>query len=108
MAGKLIDWNVVNEIHQPDGTVVRQFPVTKLENIIDVDKLTGIQIKALKLLAVNSYIVDDTTGKTYKIGMENGKVYFTESDVSVMDILNTITEVITPVEPTELEEDNPA
>lgn len=101
MTGNIIDQNVVNEIHKPDGTVVRQFPVTKLEDIIDMDKLTGMQTKALKLLAVNSYIVDDTTGKTYKIGMNNGKVYFTESDVSVMDILNMITEVITPIEPTE-------
>lgn len=101
MAGNIVDQNVVNEIHKPDGTVVRQFPVTKIENIIDVDKLTGIQIKALKLLAVNSYIVDDTTGKTYKIGMKDGKVYFTESDISIMDILNMITEVITPIEPGE-------
>lgn len=90
----VIERNVIDEIHQPDGTVVRQFPITKLENIIGAEKLTATQTKALKLLAVNSYIVDDVTGKTYKIGITDGKAYFEESDVSVLELLNTLTEAI--------------
>lgn len=94
----ITEQNVLNEIHKPDGSIVRQYPITKAENIIGFDKLTTQQTKALKLLAVNSYIVDDVTGKTYKISMVDGKPYFAESDVSVLDLLDTIVEATTPTE----------
>lgn len=45
---------------------------------------------ALKLLAANAYVIDDVTGQTYKIGSENSKFYFVESDVSVLDLVETI------------------
>lgn len=90
----IIEQNVLDEIHRSDGSVIRIFPITKAENIIGFEKLTETQTKALRLLAVNSYVVDDTTGKTYKIGVNDGKLYFTESDVSVMDLLNEISTVI--------------
>ena len=92
--GKIIEQNVLKEIHHSDGSVTRQFPITKAENIIGFEKLTETQTKALRLLAVNSYVVDDTTGKTYKIGVNEGKLYFEESDVSVMDLLNEISAAI--------------
>lgn len=53
------------------------------------EKLTKIQA-ALQLLAANSYIIDDTDGKTYKIGSDNGKLYLTESDVSPKEIADMI------------------
>lgn len=45
---------------------------------------------ALKLLAANAYVIDDVTGQTYKIGSENGKFYFVESDISVLELVEAI------------------
>lgn len=95
----IVESNTLVEIHKPDGSVERVFPITKAENIIGSEKLTAIQTKALKLLAVNSYIVDDTTGETYKIGMDDGGLYFEKSDVSIKELLDTITDVIKPEDP---------
>lgn len=95
----IVEKNELIEIHKPGGLIERVFPITKAENIIGSEKLTAIQTKALKLLAVNSYIVDDTTGETYKIGMEDGDLYFEKSDVSIKELLDTITDVIKPEDP---------
>lgn len=85
------------DIQDQYGNVERHYPFTKVENIIGL-KGTGMtenEKKALKLLAVNSYIVDDVTGKTYKIGSSNGSFYFEESDVSVRDLIDTIIDATT-------------
>lgn len=82
--------NTLIEIAKQNGDVERQFPITKQENVLG---LTGRHEKydaALKLLASNSYIVDDVTNETYKIGSSNGKFYFAKSDVSLKSILSTI------------------
>ena len=92
----IIEQNAVIDMVQPNGDIHRMFPVTTAECVIGLNELSGPQTKALKLLAVNSYIVDDTTGKTYKICMNEGKAYFKESEVSVLDLLNTIVDATTP------------
>ena len=93
--GEIKEFNSYMDIQDRDGNVERHYPYTKLENIIGL-KATGMtenEKKALKLLAVNSYIVDDVTGQTYKIGSSNGKFYFEETDVSLIDIIDTIVEI---------------
>ena len=85
--------NTLIEETNSNGDVVRHFPITKVENIIGIENIKGAsaqQLAALKLLAANAFIIDDTTGKTYKIGSNDGKFYFEESDVSVLDLLNEI------------------
>ena len=100
----ITEYNTLIEKQDEKGNVERHFPITKKENIIGIGDITGQISKledltnkeksALMLLAANSYVIDDETGKTYKIGSANGKFYFTESDVSIRDILTTITEAI--------------
>ena len=95
------EYNILIELQDEKGNVERHYPITKKENIIglgdittDVGKLeelTEKQKSALMLLAANSFVVDDVTGKVFKIGASDGKFYFTESDVDIRDILNTIT-----------------
>lgn len=102
--GTIKEFNTVLEIQDEHGNVEKHYPITKKENIIgigditgkisDLESLTSKEQAALLLLAANSYVIDDVTGKTYKIGSSNGKFYFTESDVSIKDILTTITEAI--------------
>lgn len=84
------DVNTLIEIDKPNGDVERQFPITKQENILGLKDRHEKYDAALKLLAANSYIVDDVTNETYKIGSSNGKFYFTKSDVSLKTILSTI------------------
>ena len=92
--------NTLIEVADKDGNVTRHFPITKVDNIIGIEKMKGAsaqQIAALKLLAANAFVIDDTTGKTYKIGSNDGKFYFEESDVSVLDLLNEIVEAATAI-----------
>ena len=117
---EIIERNSYIDLQQPNGDVERIYPITKYENIenfpianqnvagsvklydntgknVDgsltqkatTEKLSKVQA-ALQLLAANSYIVDDTDGKTYKIGSDNGKLYLVESDVSPKDIADMI------------------
>lgn len=89
----IIESNTLVEEAKSNGDIVRHFPITKAENVIGIEKLKGAstqQLAALKLLAANAFIIDDTTGKTYKVGSNNGKLYFTESDVSVKELLDEI------------------
>lgn len=104
IVGTLNEFNTVIEIQDEKGNVERHYPITKKENIIglgditskvdDLEELTSKEKAALLLLAANSFVIDDVTGKTYKIGSADGKFYFTESDVSIKDILTSITEAI--------------
>lgn len=86
----VVEVNTLIEINKPNGDVERHFPITKMENILGLKDTNSKYNAALSLLAANSYIIDDTTGETYRIGSSDGKFYFTKSDVSVMDILKTI------------------
>ena len=98
------EFNTLIEIQDEHGNVEKHYPITKKENIIGIGDITGDvsdlrdltekEKSALMLLAANSYIVDDVTGQVYKIGSSDGRFYFTESDVDIRDILNTITEAI--------------
>ena len=116
----VIERNTYLDMQDKSGNVERHFPYTKFKNIEDIptadddtiapvklysttgenldgalsqktatDKLTKVQA-ALQLLAANSYIIDDVTGKTYKIGSNDGKFYFEESTVSPMEVINMI------------------
>lgn len=89
----IVESNTLIEIAKKDGTTIRHFPITKVENIIGIDKMKGAssqQLAALRLLAANAFVIDDTTGQTYKIGSKDGKFYFEESDVSILELLNEI------------------
>ena len=116
----VIERDTYLDMQDRDGNVERYFPYTKFKNIQDIptadddtvapvklysttgenldgalsqktatEKLTKVQA-ALQLLAANSYIIDDVTGKTYKIGSNDGKFYFEESIVSPMEVINMI------------------
>lgn len=78
------------DVQYPNGDVDRTYPVTKVENVKGLANWTEKEKAALGLLAANAYVIDDATGKTYKIGSENGKFYFVESDVSVKEIVDSI------------------
>lgn len=100
----LSEFNTVIEIQDEKGNVERHYPITKKENIIGLGDITSKvdavkdlsdkEKSALMLLAANSFVIDDVTGKVYKIGSSNGRFYFTESDVDIRDILTTITNAI--------------
>lgn len=78
--------NLLLEVQQKNGDVERYFPITKISNILGLEKklanmlankeITSKQAAALKILSMNSYLVDDATADTYKIGINNGKLYF--------------------------------
>lgn len=91
------EYNSLIQIQDEKGNVETHYPITKVENILGLENYTGKEGAALKLLAANSFIIDDETGITYKIGSRNGRFYFEESDVSVLDILNTVTEAVAEV-----------
>jgi hypothetical protein len=82
--------NTLIEVDKPNGDIERHFPITKIENILGLKDVNSKYTEALSLLAANSYIIDDETGETYRIGSSGGKFYFTKSDVSVLDLLKTI------------------
>ena len=98
------EFNTLIEIQDEHDNVEKHYPITKKENIIGIGDITGDvsdlidltekERSALMLLAANSYVIDDVTQQVYKIGSADGKFYFTESDVDIRDILNTITEAI--------------
>lgn len=98
--GNIKEFNSYLDIQDKDGNVERHYPFTKAENVIGLEGagMTENEKKALKLLAVNSYIVDDVTGQTYKIGSSNGKFYFEESDISIKDLIDTIVEATSTTE----------
>lgn len=90
---KITESNTLMEVADKDGNVTRHFPITKVENIIGIEKMKGAsaqQMAALKLLAANAFVIDDTTGQTYKIGSKDGKFYFEKSDVNILDLLSEI------------------
>lgn len=108
----IVEKNTLIEIQQPNGDVIREYPITKLENILGIDKITEMlsgdvivklnslqevdetMKKALMLLAVNSFVVDEVTGDTYKIGSRDGQFFYEKSDVSVKDLLDTLATAI--------------
>jgi hypothetical protein len=94
MAATVNEFNTVLEVEKSDGSINRHFPVTKIQNVLGLSDITSKQQSALVLLAANSYVIDDTTGETYKIGCSNGKFYYTKSEVSIKEILDTITAAI--------------
>ena len=89
-----VDYNTLIQIQDKDGNTETHYPITKAENILGLSKNADA---ALKLLAANSYIIDDVTGETYKIGSSNGKFYYVKSDVNVKDLLETIVEAVNEV-----------
>lgn len=97
--------NVLVEIQDYNGNKERQFPLTKATNIIGLknfidDNTSGMAeenekySKALRLLALNPYIVDDTTGDIYRIGIDNGELYHVKVDSGILDILDTVVNAI--------------
>ena len=89
---------VLMEVAKKDGTVERQFPITKIENVVGAKKLiqegSTKQLAALRLLASNPYLIDDTTGDIYKIGVDNGEFYFVPVETGIAEILDEIGSVI--------------
>lgn len=85
--------NILIEVKDENGNVVREFPITKASNIIGLKKLiseaeNGKYLAALKLLAANPYIIDDTDQKIYRIGIEDGNIYAVEVEYGIEQILN--------------------
>lgn len=90
--------NTLIEVQMPNGDVERQYPITKAENVLGLSKITGVLTekhqKALMLLAMNSYIVDEKTGEVYKIGAYDGKLHFEKSDVDIRDLIEIVEDAI--------------
>ena len=116
----IIERNTYLELHDKDGKLERHYPITKFKNIEDVPKadkdnasivklydgagnqedgaisqkvtterLLKVQA-ALQLLSLNSYIIDDVSGQVYKIGANDGSLYFIKSDVDPKDLADAI------------------
>ena len=78
------------EVQDKSGDVTRILPITKMENVIGYRANLKKEKSALLLLAANSYVIDDITGETYKIGASDGKMYFEKADVTPKEIIETI------------------
>ena len=91
------EYNTLIQIQDEKGNVETHYPITKVENVLGLEDITGKEGAALRLLAANSYVIDDETGVTYKIGSRNGRFYFEESDVSILDILNDVVQAVSDV-----------
>ena len=83
------NFDTLLEIQKEDGSKERHFPFTKLENVIGAEDVP-LYPKALALLAIHPYFIDDTTGKIYRIGINNGELYYVQTDVGVKEILAEI------------------
>lgn len=94
--------NVILEVQKPDGSRERQFPITKIENIIGAKKIiekgSTKQISALRLLALNPYLVDDITGDIYRIGISEGRLYYVPVDMGINEILDEIDAIVSGTE----------
>lgn len=87
---QIFEANDVIEIAKEDGSILRFFPITKVGNIIGLKEFIESSDKyndALLLLAYNPYVIDDVTDEVYKIGVANGKLYWTKADDSLRNIL---------------------
>lgn len=82
---KIIEENTLIEIKQPDGTVKRRYPITKLGNVVGAKEAIENQCGALKVLSANPYIVDDVTKVVYKLGIESGNLYIIPVDKSEIE-----------------------
>lgn len=103
-----VDENTLIQVQDKDGNIKNILPITKRENVYGIDELEADlqshlskiddlntkQQKALTLLAANCFVLDDTNGKTYKIGSADGDFYYMESDVKITDIINAITKAV--------------
>ena len=73
------------------GALTQRYNTEKLRELLNIHTEATEQEKAaLLLLAGNAFVIDDTNGKTYKITSSDGQLYFDETDVSVLDIVNLI------------------
>ena len=97
--------DVLIEVQDAEGNKERQFPITKAKNIIGLKKLIEEQVsdisgnsekysRALRLLALNPYLIDDTTGSIYRIGVDNGELYHVQVDSGIIEILDEVVEAI--------------
>lgn len=103
--GNVIDKDILIEVQDEQGNRERQFPITKAKNIVGLKKMIREQTSgiaedaekydnALRLLALNPYLVDDTTGDIYRIGVDNGQLYHVQVDSGILDILNEVVEAV--------------
>ena len=79
---------VGDDIH---GAFTQKYSTEKFRELLNIHtEATEHEKAALLLLAANAFVIDDTNGKTYKISSSDGQLYFDETDVSVLDIVNLI------------------
>ena len=81
--------NTVVETQHEDGSIERHFPFTKLANVIGAEDIP-LYPKALALLSMNPYLIDDTSGFTYRLGVDEGKLHIVRVDKGVKEILQEI------------------
>lgn len=96
--------NLLLELQKKNGDIERYFPITKISNILGLEKklasmlankeITTKQAAALKILSMNPYLVDDKTADTYKIGINNGKLYFVKVESGPEAIVDEMIEAM--------------
>lgn len=98
-----VDWAGYQDHSINGGADIKTIGYTEcispmLKAIQEIDNQNTVNYTAIKeallLLASNSYIKDDSDGKTYKIGSKDGKLYVTESETTLDELVDSITDVI--------------